>query len=212
MSFIFVSAGIVLLFMMIAAIWRLSSSRTSLPCPTWLSWLVELDNPLFRNNRAEAIIGRLTLAPGMKVLDCGCGPGRLTIPAARMVGSGGSVTALDLQPGMLEKTRARAEAEGLGNIRLLHAGAGEGRLEGDHYDRALLVTVLGEIPDKLSAMREIHGCLKQDGMLSVTEVIADPHFLRQRTVRELAAAAGFSERDCFGNRVSYTMHFIKRDS
>ena len=59
------------------------------------------------------------LAFRQKVLDCGCGPGRLTIPTARMVGPTGSVTALDMQPGMLEKARGKADAEGLGNIRSL---------------------------------------------------------------------------------------------
>lgn len=46
-------------------------------------------------------------------------------------------------------------------------------------------------------------------MLSVTEVVFDPHFQRRRTVERLAAAAGFAHGPCFGNRIAYTIHFTK---
>jgi ubiquinone/menaquinone biosynthesis C-methylase UbiE len=188
--------------------WRLVSRRESLPCPTWLGWMVELDNPLFRNNSARAILQYLDVRPGMKVLDFGCGPGRLTIPAAKQVGPEGEVTAFDVQPGMLQRTQAKAQAACLNNIRYLQAGP-DAQLAGNHYDRALLVTVLGEIPDRATALTEIFAALKPGGVLSVTEVIADPHFQRQSIVRELAAAVGFKERACFGYSLSYTLHFEK---
>lgn len=188
--------------------WRLVSRRESLPCPTWLGWMVELDNPLFRNNSARAILQYLDVRPGMKVLDFGCGPGRLTIPAAKQVGLEGEVTAFDVQPGMLQRTQAKAQAASLNNIRYLQAGS-DAQLAGNQYDRALLVTVLGEIPDRATTLTEIFAALKPGGVLSVTEVIADPHFQRQSTVRELAAAVGFNERACFGHSLSYTMHFEK---
>lgn len=200
---------VIILLGLIALIWRLFSRRTSLPCPTWLGWLVELDNPLFKNNSARAIIGHLALEPGMKVLDCGCGPGRLSIPAARQVGPTGQVTAFDIQPGMLERVQAKALAENLDNIQFLQGAAGEGKLGCKHYDRALLVTVLGEIPDQQAALAEIFESLKPGGILSVTEVIADPHFQRRDSVTRMANAVGFVERDFFGHSLSYTINFEK---
>src|SRR5215210_6349596 len=59
----------------------------------------------------ERLIGRLDLAPGMRVLDAGCGPGRLTIPLARAVGPTGEVVALDGQSAMLAKLEERLDAE-----------------------------------------------------------------------------------------------------
>jgi ubiquinone/menaquinone biosynthesis C-methylase UbiE len=171
--------------------------------------MVELDNPLFRNNSARAILQYLDVRPGMKVLDFGCGPGRLTIPAAKQVGLEGEVTAFDMQPGMLQRTQAKAQAANLSNIRYLLAESGTKQLGRNHYDRALLATVLGEIPDRAAALAEIFAALKPGGLLSITEVIADPHFQRQSTVRQLAAAAGFKENACFGHRPSYTLHFEK---
>ena len=46
---------------------------------------------------------------GMTVLDFGCGPGVFSIPIAKMVGPSGRVIAADLQPGMLEKVRAKIQ-------------------------------------------------------------------------------------------------------
>lgn len=81
---------------LIAIFWRALSTRISIPCPTWLSWLVELDNPFFRHYRTRVIIEHLVLRPGMNVLDFGCDPGRLTIPIAKTVGPAGKVTAIEI--------------------------------------------------------------------------------------------------------------------
>jgi SAM-dependent methyltransferase len=204
-----ITAGFIVLLGMIAIIWRFSSHRSSIPCPTWLSWLVELDNPFLKNNSARQIIQHLALEPGMKVLDFGCGPGRLTIPVAKQIGPTGEVTAFDIQAGMLQRVRVKAQTEQLDNIQFIQGGAGEGKLGYNQYDRALLVTVLGEIPDQKAAMAEIFDSLKPSGILSVTEVIADPHFQRRESVARMANSVGFVETAFFGNRLSYTINFEK---
>src|SRR5512136_849620 len=84
-----------------AVIWRVASRRRSLPCPVWLRGLVELDNPFAETHQAAFIVKTLALAPGMTVLDAGCGPGRLTVPLAKGVGASGGVVAMDIQAGML---------------------------------------------------------------------------------------------------------------
>lgn len=203
------SFGLAGLFLGVYFAWRLASRRQSLPCPTWLGWLVELDNPVFKNNSARAIVKQLDLQPGMKVLDFGCGPGRLTLPLARQIGPRGEVVALDLQPGMLRRTQEKAQQADLNNIRYLQAGAGEGQLGHSQYDRILLVTVLGEIPERQAALKEIFEALKPGGRLVVTEVIADPHFQRRSTVRKLTEAVGFTEKECFGNSLDYTLTLEK---
>jgi ubiquinone/menaquinone biosynthesis C-methylase UbiE len=171
--------------------------------------MVELNNPFTKTNRASVIISHLNLEPGMKVLDAGCGPGRLTIPIAKIVGPQGEVMAMDLQEGMLHRIQEKASQENFHNIRFLQAGIGEGKLDHSHFDRALLVTVLGEIPDRLSALKEIFQALKPSGILSITEVIFDPHFQRQGTVLRLASEAGFQMKTIIGNRIAFTMLFQK---
>jgi len=201
--------GLFLLLLVIGAFWRLGSRRLSLPCPVWLRWLVELDNPFTKTNRAAVILQHLDLQPGMQVLDAGCGPGRLAIPAAQRVGDQGKVVALDIQPGMLTRAREKAQQAGVSNIEFMQAGLGEGKLPRNQFDCALLVTVLGEVPDRAAALNELFAALKPGGILSVTEIIFDPHFQRRSTVTQLACAAGFREAQFFGNRIAYTLHLVK---
>ena len=202
-------SSFVILIAVVSLAWRFISNGRSLPCPSWLGWMVEMDNPFTKTNRASVIIDLLGLQPGMKVLDAGCGPGRLAIPAAKAIGSQGELTALDLQAGMLARTQEKTRAAELSNIRFVQAGLGEGKLEKGYYDRAMLVTVLGEIPEQEAAMQEIYQALKPGGILSVTEVIFDPHFQIRESVQQVAGRVGFREAGFFGKRLAYTMHFEK---
>jgi SAM-dependent methyltransferase len=205
----YICLGAVALLLLLFLGWRFASRRSSLPCPAWLGWMVELDNPFARSNRASNIVNRLDLQPGMKVVDVGCGPGRLTIPLARAVGPQGEVLAMDIQPGMLQRVQAKAQAANLNNIQYLQAGAGEGKLERSHYDRAVLVTVLGEIPDREAALREIVDALEPGGILSVTETVFDPHYQTRKTVLQLARTAGLRQKDCSGNWLAFTLNLEK---
>lgn len=195
----------------VAVTWRLASRRHSLPCPVWLRWLVELDNPFTKTNRAAFIVETLALSNGMTVLDAGCGPGRLTVPLAKGVGPGGRVVALDIQAGMLTRAKAKSEASGCKNVEFLESGLGDGNLPTDHFDRAVLVTVLGEIPDRAAALSELSRALKPGGVLSIVEVIFDPHFQSRTAVTRLAESIGLQERAFFGHRLAYVLHFEKPD-
>jgi ubiquinone/menaquinone biosynthesis C-methylase UbiE len=196
---------LIALVIIISIVWRFASRRHAIPCPVWMSGLLDL--PFSRRTRARTrtTLQRLDVKPGMKVLDAGCGPGRLTLPLAGHAGPHGEVTAIDLQEGMLSKAQERARKANLTTIRFLRAGLGAGMLEHNYFDRAVMVTVLGEIPDRDAALRELFDALKPGGILLVEETIRDPHFQSHGTVRSLAGAAGFREKDFFGNRFSYTL-------
>ncbi len=198
---------IVLALLATGYLWR----YRSLACPANFSWLVE--NP-YMNAVAgpDTILQRLHLEEGMKLLDIGSGPGRLALPAAKRVGKRGEVVALDIQSKMLDKLRVRTEAMGIDNIRIVNVGAGSGETDKAYFDRALLVTVLGEIPDKHEALLEIYQALKDGGILSITEVIPDPHYTRLKRVRALCREAGFEEMEYFGNWAVFTVNFKKPDS
>ncbi len=189
--------------------WRYWSRQRSLPCPVWMRWLLDPRFSEKPSRRTRKTIELLDITPGMDVLDAGCGPGRLSLPIARMLGDTGRVTAMDIQEGMLAIVRRRAEEEGILTISLLQGGIGEGKLDHNRYDRVLLITVLGEIPDRDSALQEIYAALRPGGMLLIEETIRDPHFQRAGTVRELSVKAGFIERMFDGTRFNYTMLFQK---
>lgn len=55
-------------------------------------------------------------APGMCVLDLGCGPGYATLDLARLVGASGHVTGVDVSERFVGHLRARAAALGVENV------------------------------------------------------------------------------------------------
>jgi ubiquinone/menaquinone biosynthesis C-methylase UbiE len=112
---------------------------------------------------------------------------------------------------MLQRVQQKLKAENVTNVRLLHAGAGEGKTETASFDRAFLVTVLGEIPDKAAALREIYGALKPGGILSITEIFPDPDLQTPGAIRRLAEEAGFEVRSKMGRFPAFTMNLVKRD-
>ena len=188
--------------------WRFGARVFRLPCPATFAWVLENDFMEKRGGSAS-VVERLRLEPGMRVADIGCGPGRLTLPIAERVGPSGEVVALDLQPKMIARVERRSRDRNLTNVKTIHSGAGEGKLSKDYFDRAILVTVLGEIPDRPRALKEIWSALKPGGFLSITEILPDPHYQRLSTVRRLTEAAGFRVGDTISSMFSFTMHVYR---
>jgi ubiquinone/menaquinone biosynthesis C-methylase UbiE len=188
--------------------WRALTRRVAFPCPPQFTWLLE-NRAMERVAGSKLLLDRAGIEPGMDVLDAGCGPGRLTLPLAERVGELGSVVALDLQEGMLSRLRARLEEKSVAHVRTLQGALGSGVLPAGAFDRALLVTVLGEIPDRVAALREILGSLKPGAILSVTEVLPDPHYQPRKTVRKLAEQAGFMVSETHGNWRAFTINLAR---
>jgi SAM-dependent methyltransferase len=87
----------------------------------------------------EELIASLGIKPGMKVLDLGCGDGTTAVPAARL---GAQVLGVDIARNLVAAGNARAEAEGLANLRFEHGDASSlsGIADGE-FD--LLVSIFG---------------------------------------------------------------------
>ena len=81
------------------------------------------------------------LRPGMTVVDYGCGPGLLTLLAAKAVGSDGTVYALDIHEGMVALIESRAAEAGLGNVTALLNDGPEAPLPGGVADVILCTLV-----------------------------------------------------------------------
>lgn len=182
------------------------------PCPMLVAAM--FDNRLAeRLSGTSLLIERADVRSGMRVLDAGCGPGRMTIPLARQVGPRGEVVALDMQGGMLDRVRANAEHADLSNVVTLLGAldAETPALRGheDSFDRILLVTVLGEIPNQPGALVSLRGALKLRGILSITEMIIDPDYVGRGRVRHLAEHAGLRMTGSYGSPLLLTVNFTK---
>ena len=68
----------------------------------------------------EAVVAGLSITPGLKVLDLGCGDGTTALPAARL---GADVLGVDIASNLVEAGNRRAQAEGLTNCRFQEGDA-----------------------------------------------------------------------------------------
>jgi len=112
---------------------------------------------------AKDLVERAALRPGERVLDLACGTGVVARLAAPLVGPGGAVVGLDLNPGMLAVARA-ATPERLG-IEWLEAGAEAMPLPDGSFDVVLCQMGLQFIPDRHAALGEMRRVLAAGGRL-----------------------------------------------
>ena len=84
----------------------------------WAKYQNEMDRTLA--DSAEAALRLANALPGERVLDIGCGAGGTALLLAEAVGSGGTVTGVDVSQPLLKLARTRTEAK---NIRFLEADA-----------------------------------------------------------------------------------------
>ena len=63
--------------------------------------------------------------------------------------------------------------------------------------------------DSVGILREIYQCLRPGGVLSITEVLPDPHYQGLSRVRRLVADSGFHELAIFRECLSYTLNVAK---
>jgi ubiquinone/menaquinone biosynthesis C-methylase UbiE len=155
------------------------------------------------------MLEKFRIRPGHTVVEVGPGPGYFTIEAARLVGPTGRVLCVDLQPGMLKMMQQRLEAANIANAHPVIGDAMRLPLPEASADAAFLVAVLGEIPDRVAAIRELRRVLKPGGVLSFSETLTDPDYVLQRELRDLCRAVGFEEMETTSERLGYTMSFSR---
>lgn len=116
---------------------------------------------------AGEVLAALGLRPGMAVADIGAGTGYFALPAARAVGPGGRIFAVDLQPEMLAKLRENLA--GLSNIQPVEGSAHKTTLTDACCDRVLMANVWHELDDHPGALAEVKRLLREEGRLAIVD-------------------------------------------
>jgi ubiquinone/menaquinone biosynthesis C-methylase UbiE len=116
---------------------------------------------------ATDLVERLSLHSGEHVLDVACGTGIGARLAAHRVSPGGTVTGLDLNPGMLAVARALPQAT---DVRIEWR---EGSAVALPFANAMFNVVLCQqglqfFPDRVAALREMHRVLVPGGRLGLS--------------------------------------------
>ncbi|MBZ0283367.1 MAG: class I SAM-dependent methyltransferase [Anaerolineae bacterium] len=117
---------------------------------------------------ADAVLKLLFKASGLTghLVEFGCGYGTFTVPAALRTQS--IVTALDIDPQMVERVRQKIEAQGLSNVQaevrdFVADGTG---LDSGTQDHALIFNLL-HLEQPVALLQEAHRVLHDDGMLFI---------------------------------------------
>ncbi len=141
---------------------------------------------------------RAILAPyvheGQTVLEPGPGMGFFTLEAARLVGRSGRVVAVDIQPKMLERLKARAnQAELLDRIDLRLATADSLNIPdlAASVDFTLAFAVVHELPDIERFFQDVATASKPGAQLLLAEPRGHVKEADFAAELELAAQAGF---------------------
>jgi SAM-dependent methyltransferase len=116
------------------------------------------------NDHTERALRLAGLAPGMRVLDVGCGPGDVSIVASRLVGPSGSVTGVDATPEILEFARTRAADSGLSTISFVRATIPDVPLAGQ-VDAVIGRLILMHLPDPVAALRRLATSVRPGGVI-----------------------------------------------
>jgi SAM-dependent methyltransferase len=182
--------------------WRKNPSA----CPYTQRFWVEAPHPLITRDRLREI---LEPKAGERILEVGPGTGYYTLDVAEWVKPDGQVDILDIQQEMLDHTMLRAGERGLSNINPTRADATAMPYDDGTYAAAILVTVLGEVPDQDAALRELARVLKPGGRLIAGELLGDPHYVRLAPLRLRASGAGLNYERRVGSALGYFARFAK---
>lgn len=124
----------------------------------WRRWV---QNP-------EKILNGL-LKPGQTAMDIGCGTGLFAVQMAEMVGDTGKVIAIDLQQGMLDLAREKADSYGVTSRMIFHCCEQDSLGVKEKADLILAFYMVHEVPDKKRFFKEVVTLLKDVGIFFLVE-------------------------------------------
>ncbi len=137
----------------------------------WVAQMLDADERLDGVEPHE-FLSDAGLRKGDTVVDYGCGPGYLTVPAAEIVGPKGMVYAVDVERKMVELVESRASEAGLANVTAVFSDGGRTPLPDAIADFAICALVLHYRDDyagRLALAKDMAGLIRPGGRALVVE-------------------------------------------
>lgn len=163
----------------------------------------------------DRVMDVLDVRPGAVFADVGAGSGWLTVRAARRVGPGGKVLAVEINRAYLAHIGARARSERLENIVPVLGATDDPRLPPGSVDVAVLLKTYHELQRPLAVARHLFTSLKRGGRLAVIDRNGSggDHGVDSGTVVRELGSVGFvaaGEHDFVrSDRVDYMLVFTR---
>lgn len=124
--------------------------------------------PAMMGQCAQDLVGCANIKVGNKVLDVACGTGVVARIAAKLVGTDGKVTAMDLNKGMLDVARNFAEKQKITKIEWQQEDATSMSFDDGSFEVVLCQQGLQFMPDRSAAMSEMSRVLVSGGRLALS--------------------------------------------
>lgn len=146
-----------------------------------------------RNLQPERVMDVLGIKAGSSVADIGAGSGWFTVRAARRVGEGGLVYAVEINPDYLKYIEERAAREKLSNVRTVLGAEDDPRLPDAGVDAVLILKTYHEISQPIRVLRNVRRAMRAGARLGIIDRNGkgDDHGLDADSVIKEAARAGF---------------------
>jgi len=106
------------------------------------------------------------LKTGVSVLDCGCGPGSITLGIAELVAPG-KVVGVDFGAGRIAGSQSGAASKAIANVDFLAADSYNLPFAESSFDRVFSHALMEHLADPLRAVKELHRVLKSGGVIGV---------------------------------------------
>ena len=108
------------------------------------------------------------LKPGMNLLDCGCGPGTITLGFAEILAPG-EVVGTEIEETHVALAREKAAARNVSNVRFQTADLYELPFADASFDAVFISAVLGNLREPIRGVREAYRVLKPGGVIGLKE-------------------------------------------
>lgn len=141
----------------------------------------------------DRVMDILGIKEGSSVADIGAGSGWFTVRAAKRVGTGGTVFAVEINKDFLEHIDKRSRAEGLPNIRGILGKEDDPLLPYKSVDAVLLLKTYHEVKQPIRLLKKTHAAMRPGARLGIIdrEGKGNDHGIAKETVVQEAARAGF---------------------
>ena len=123
----------------------------------------------FYSDLTEDLLRRAGIAPGMRVLDIGCGPGDVSLLAGALVGASGEVLGIDRSEVTVDIARRRAAAAGQTWVSFATAEI-DALCPTDRFDAIVGRLILMYLPDPAATLRRLRNSVRPGGIVAFQEM------------------------------------------
>ncbi|MGA9978015.1 MAG: class I SAM-dependent methyltransferase [Candidatus Sulfotelmatobacter sp.] len=161
-------------------------------------------------NRVMDILG---VAAGKNVADIGAGSGWFTVRAAKRVGRGGVVYAVDINPEAIRYIGDRVKRENIDNVKTILSQTDDPKLPANAIDSVLMLKAYHEIARPVTLLQNLRAALRSGAKVGIIDRNGngENHGVGREVVIREATQAGYRLLDSYdfvkGDKMDYFLVF-----